>query len=555
MKAQGIADSVTTIVGSEFGRTITPNSNLGSDHGWGGNYFVFGGDVKGGNILGKYPRSFLESDESNIGRGRLMPSRSWDSLWFGVAQWFGITNQLDLDETLPNSQNFGCDLFTDTDLFNSGTNSVIGCGGPNFTTDIVFQVPAPRYLTGEEQKDICRLTVATASKQLTFDPTETRCYIANQGISPNTKYPGMYDVSGVAILNFDVTITPERVSVEKVQAVAKIASATASDFIVSGAIEQSEAPSASPSDKPSSEPSKVPSAMPSVSAEPSYEPSISSQPSASPSAEPSYEPSISSQPSLSSMPSSSPSISSSPTNSPVVSRLSVYATDLVSTDVGSVGVTGSSYIYSSGYWIVRGSGRDIWGSQDGFHYLRMPTSGDLTVSILIHGFLSSHQWSKGGVMLRDTLDAGSTYYGMFLTGSNGMHNQFRYCIDCSTYNYMTENTKPDSVWLRVSKVGNIFRAYIKHTNEKEWTQYGATVGISFTNPNFYVGIAVTSHQNDDISTLYGTDFELTRDCSSSSITGEFSLPRFSIALASIFQFAKCDIVVRPVSDNFSICSI
>lgn len=37
MKAQGIADSVVVVIGSEFGRTITPNSNAGSDHAWGGN--------------------------------------------------------------------------------------------------------------------------------------------------------------------------------------------------------------------------------------------------------------------------------------------------------------------------------------------------------------------------------------------------------------------------------------------------------------------------------------------------------------------------------------
>jgi uncharacterized protein (DUF1501 family) len=36
MKAQGVEDQVTVIIGSEFGRTITPNANDGSDHGWAG---------------------------------------------------------------------------------------------------------------------------------------------------------------------------------------------------------------------------------------------------------------------------------------------------------------------------------------------------------------------------------------------------------------------------------------------------------------------------------------------------------------------------------------
>jgi len=130
IKAQGLDTSVTVVQGSEFGRTISGNSNEGTDHAWGGNYFMFGGDVRGGKILGEYPRSFDESDSTNIGRGRLIPTRSWDSLWYGIAQWFGIGNQADIDYVLPNNQNFGCTLFSDSDIFNSGIYAITGCGGP-----------------------------------------------------------------------------------------------------------------------------------------------------------------------------------------------------------------------------------------------------------------------------------------------------------------------------------------------------------------------------------------------------------------------------------------
>jgi hypothetical protein len=49
-----------------------------------------------------------------------------------VTQWFGIAEQADVDYVLPNSQNFGCDLFTDTDMFTGGNNKLTGCGGPSF---------------------------------------------------------------------------------------------------------------------------------------------------------------------------------------------------------------------------------------------------------------------------------------------------------------------------------------------------------------------------------------------------------------------------------------
>jgi uncharacterized protein (DUF1501 family) len=131
IKAQGIADSISVVQGSEFGRTISANFNAGTDHAWAGNYFMFGGGVAGGKILGEYPRSFSESGNNyNIGRGRLIPTRSWDSLWYGITQWFGLSNQNDIDYVLPNSGNFGCDLFTDKDLYTAGTNVIQGCGGP-----------------------------------------------------------------------------------------------------------------------------------------------------------------------------------------------------------------------------------------------------------------------------------------------------------------------------------------------------------------------------------------------------------------------------------------
>lgn len=82
---------------------------------------MFGGDVKGGKILGEYPRSFGESNPMNIGRGRLIPSRPWESLYYGLAQWFGITDLDDINYVVPNNNNFGCLLFTDKDLFTSGT--------------------------------------------------------------------------------------------------------------------------------------------------------------------------------------------------------------------------------------------------------------------------------------------------------------------------------------------------------------------------------------------------------------------------------------------------
>ena len=68
----------------------------------------------------------------------------------------------------------------------------------------------------------------TTSRQLSFDRSKARCYVADQSIVNSEIVPGMYDVNGFAVLNFDGVIPADQVDIEKVKAISKAASATAS---------------------------------------------------------------------------------------------------------------------------------------------------------------------------------------------------------------------------------------------------------------------------------------------------------------------------------------
>jgi uncharacterized protein (DUF1501 family) len=103
LKSMGVWDDVVIVVNSEFGRTLTKNGADGTDHGWGGNYFIMGGGVRGGHILGKYPSDLTSKGPATLDeRSRFMPTTSWESVWHGIHEWMGVNDRQDMLEILPN---------------------------------------------------------------------------------------------------------------------------------------------------------------------------------------------------------------------------------------------------------------------------------------------------------------------------------------------------------------------------------------------------------------------------------------------------------------------
>lgn len=102
----GVDADVTTFTMSDFARTLSPNSNLGSDHAWGGNCMVMGGSVNGGDIHGEYPESLLLGNSLDVGRGRLLPTTSVDEYAAELAMWFGVENDNNMEYVLPHIRNF-----------------------------------------------------------------------------------------------------------------------------------------------------------------------------------------------------------------------------------------------------------------------------------------------------------------------------------------------------------------------------------------------------------------------------------------------------------------
>lgn len=105
MSALNVQNSVTTFTESDFGRTLQPNGNAGTDHGWGSHGLVMGGAVNGGALYGAYPDLALGGPDDSGGRGTWVPSTSQDQYTGALAKWFGLA-QADMDYVFPNLNQF-----------------------------------------------------------------------------------------------------------------------------------------------------------------------------------------------------------------------------------------------------------------------------------------------------------------------------------------------------------------------------------------------------------------------------------------------------------------
>lgn len=104
MVNMGIGNQVTTFTISDFGRTLTCNSD-GTDHGWGSHHFVVGGAVQGQDMYGTYPIVGV-NQANDVGSGRLIPTTAVEQYAGTLASWFGLSDS-QVREVFPNFGNFG----------------------------------------------------------------------------------------------------------------------------------------------------------------------------------------------------------------------------------------------------------------------------------------------------------------------------------------------------------------------------------------------------------------------------------------------------------------
>jgi uncharacterized protein (DUF1501 family) len=107
----GTDQNTVTFTASEFGRTLQPNGNAGTDHAWGSHHLIVGtnaangGPLNGGTFYGTFPSLVLGGPDDGNARGTLVPTTSVEQYSATMAQWFGIDPSL-LTGIFPQLANF-----------------------------------------------------------------------------------------------------------------------------------------------------------------------------------------------------------------------------------------------------------------------------------------------------------------------------------------------------------------------------------------------------------------------------------------------------------------
>ena len=163
-------------------------------------------------------------------------------------------------------------------------------------------------------------------------------------------------------------------------------------------------------------------------------------------------------------------------------------------DIGAVGIAGDAS-YANGVFTVKGGGADIWNNADAFHFVYQPLNGDGTIVARVTSIQNTDPWAKAGVMIRETLNANSTFAMMIFSG-NGLSFQNRPTTGgaCS---YTGPVPAPAPAWVKLVRSGNTFNAFSSFDGVN-WTNAGAaTINMA---ANVYIGLAVTAHNNNALNT-------------------------------------------------------
>jgi PA14 domain/Concanavalin A-like lectin/glucanases superfamily len=181
---------------------------------------------------------------------------------------------------------------------------------------------------------------------------------------------------------------------------------------------------------------------------------------------------------------------------------------------GRAGSVGSFVEAPAGTYTMTATGADIWNQADQFHFAYKTLTGAATIQAKVLSVGNTDPWAKAGVMIRETLDAGSRFAAVYITPGNGCRFQARLDADAAATSdsgvvttEQTAITAPYWVKLQRDFAGN-FTGYYS-SNGTTWTPMTWNPQNITMGSNIYIGLALTAHNANATCTAQFSNVTMT----------------------------------------------
>jgi hypothetical protein len=146
----------------------------------------------------------------------------------------------------------------------------------------------------------------------------------------------------------------------------------------------------------------------------------------------------------------------------------------------------------AGTFTMTGSGADIWGQSDQFHYAFRTLNGAGSISARVQSMTNTNSSAKAAVMIRETLDADSRYSLVAVTPGSGVIAEYRSETGENAQQEASQTGITAPYWVKIERdfAGNI-TAY-NSENGSTWQMLGQPIPFQMAS-NAYIGLAVTAH--------------------------------------------------------------
>jgi regulation of enolase protein 1 (concanavalin A-like superfamily) len=164
----------------------------------------------------------------------------------------------------------------------------------------------------------------------------------------------------------------------------------------------------------------------------------------------------------------------------------------MSADVGNTAIPGASvFDRAAGTYAITGSGENMWGTTDGFHYVWKRCAGDLVMECSVEWVGSGRNpHRKAGWMVRESLDPDAVYADAVVHGDGLTSFQYRKTKGGPTSEIQSPVRAPAK--LRLERNGEIFTFSVSRKNGSFQPVGSLTVQVR---DSVLAGLAVCSHDN------------------------------------------------------------